>query len=127
MAGFEQTIIIGNLGGDPELKYLDSGAAVCNFSVAVTRRYTDRAGEQQESTNWYRVAVWGNQAEPCNTYLRKGSQVQVVGTVEARAYAGSEGPRASLDLRAFQVVFLGSRGDDHPRRDGPANPNDIAF
>jgi len=70
---WHQTIIVGNLGGDPELRYMQNGRAVCNFSVAVSERWRDRqTNEQQERTTWYRVAVWGPQAENCNTYLAKG-------------------------------------------------------
>ena len=110
---WHQTIIVGNLGGDPELRYLQSGRAVCNLSVAVSERWRDReSGEQREKTTWYRVAVWGAQAEPCNTYLSKGSQVMVIGNVSARGYLNNNGEAAaSLDLTARDVRFLGNRGD----------------
>lgn len=110
---WHQTIIVGNLGGDPELRYLQSGRAVCNFSVAVTERWRDRqTSEQQERTTWYRVAVWGNQAETCNTYLSKGRQVMVIGNVQARGYVNNNGEAAaSLDLTARDVRFLSSRGE----------------
>jgi single-strand DNA-binding protein len=103
---WHQTIIVGNLGGDPELKYLQSGTPVCNFSVAVTERWTTDDGKQ-EKTTWYRINAWGKLAEVCNQYLAKGQQVMVVGTVEARAYTTSNGEaRASLDLRVRDVQFL---------------------
>jgi single-strand DNA-binding protein len=108
---WHQTIIVGNLGGDPDLKYLQSGTPVCNFSVAVTERWTSN-GERQEKTTWYRVNAWNRLAEICNQYLSKGRQVMVVGTVEARGYTSNDGEaRASLDLRAREVQFLqgGSR------------------
>ncbi len=110
---WHQTIIVGNLGGDPELRYMQSGDAVCNFSVAVSERWRDRqTGEQREKTTWYRVAVWGGQAETCNTYLSRGRQVMVIGNVNARGYVNNNGEAAaSLDLRAREVRFLGGRGD----------------
>lgn len=110
---WHQTIIVGNLGGDPELRYLQSGRAVCNFSVAVSERWRDRnSGEQQERTAWYRVAAWGPLAETCNTYLSKGRQVMVTGNVNARGYINNNGEAAaSLDLTAREVKFLGGRGD----------------
>ena len=110
---WHQTIIVGNLGGDPELRYMQNGNAVCNFSVAVSERWRDRqSGEQQERTTWYRVAAWGGQAETCNTYLAKGRKVMVIGNVQARGYLNNNGEAAaSLDLRAREVRFLGSRGD----------------
>jgi single-strand DNA-binding protein len=102
---------VGNLGGDPELRYLQSGRAVCNFSVAVSERWRDRQTEdQREKTTWYRVAVWGNQAETCNTYLSRGRQVMVIGNVQARGYVNNNGEAAaSLDLTAREVRFLGGR------------------
>ena len=110
---WHQTIIVGNLGGDPELRYLQSGQAVCNFSVAVSERWRDRnSGEQRERTTWYRVAAWGPLAETCNTYLAKGRQVMVTGNVNARGYINNSGEAAaSLDLTARDVRFLGNRGD----------------
>lgn len=109
---WHQTIIVGNLGGDPELKYMQNGRAVCNFSVAVTEKWTDRqSNEKRERTTWYRVAVWGPQAESCNTYLAKGRQVLVMGNVSARGYMNNNGePAASLDLTATSVQFLGGAG-----------------
>ena len=119
---WHQTIIVGNLGGDPELRYMQNGNAVCNFSVAVTERWRDRqSGEQQERTTWYRVAAWGAQAETCNTYLQKGRQVMVIGNVQARGYVNNNGEAAaSLDLRAREVRFLGGRdgGDQQGGRSG---------
>ncbi len=108
---WHQTIIVGNLGGDPELRYMQNGRAVCNFSVAVSERWRDRQTEEQrEKTTWYRVAVWGNQAEPCNTYLARGRQVMVIGNVQARGYVNNNGEAAaSLDLTAREVRFLGGR------------------
>ncbi len=116
---WHQTIIVGNLGGDPELRYMQNGRAVCNFSVAVTERWRDRqSNEQQEKTTWYRVAVWGNQAESCNTYLSKGRQVMVTGNVQARGYLNNNGEAAaSLDLTARDVKFL-SGGRDSDQQGG---------
>lgn len=134
---FQQTIIIGNLGRDPELKYMPSGRAVCNFSVAVTERWTDKQSqERKEKTNWFRVAVWGPQAETCAQFLAKGRQVMVIGSIEARAYTDNAGQlQASLELTARDVRFLGNRQDggqgeygsgdyqDYP----PENLGDIPF
>lgn len=140
---WHQTIIVGNLGGDPELKYLQNGRAVCNFSVAVSESWRDRQTNQMnEKTTWYRVAVWGAQAEPCNTYLSKGSQVLVIGNVSARGYMNNNGEAAaSLDLTARSVQFLrgGSNGgsgsqdgnDNNDRAsnytDNPGSVDDIPF
>ena len=111
---WHQTIIVGNLGRDPELRYLQSGTAVCNLNVAVSESWNDRqSGERREKTTWYRVSVWGAQAETCNQYLSRGRQVLVVGTVSARGYTNNAGEAAaSLDMRAQNVRFIGGRQDD---------------
>ena len=120
---WHQTIIVGNLGGDPELKYMQSGSAVCNFSVAVSETWRDRqTNENREKTTWYRVAVWGGQAEACNTYLAKGRQVLVIGNVSTRAYLNNNGePAASLDLTARSVQFLGGGGSGGQGQGGQDN------
>ncbi len=135
---YHQTIIVGNLGGDPDLKYMESGSAVCNFSVAVSERWTDRkSNEPREKTTWYRVAVWGRQAETCNQYLAKGRQVMVIGTVSARGYMNNNGEAAaSLDLNAQTVRFLSSGGNTNAGDGGqyednydsaPSTVDDIPF
>lgn len=134
MAGFEQTIIIGNVGRDPEMKYLQSGVSVTSFSVAVTTRWTDRnTNEKREKTNWYSVSCWNRLAEIANQYVKKGTQIMVQGTVTARAWTGQDGdPRASLDLRADNFQLLGSRDGNNNSNyndDGmpPSNTDDIPF
>ncbi|MCK6580386.1 MAG: single-stranded DNA-binding protein [Anaerolineae bacterium] len=114
MAGWSQTIIVGNVGGDPEMRYLQSGVGVCSFSVAVTRRWTDRnANEQREKTTWYRVSCWRNLAETANNLIHKGTQIMVVGNVEARAYLDKSGqPAATIELTADNFQLLGSRADN---------------
>lgn len=114
MAGsFEQTIIIGNVGRDPELRYTQGGVPVCDFSVAVTARWKDsNSNEQRERTTWYRVTAWRGLGEVCNKYVKKGMSVMVTGTAAASAYLGQDGqPRASLDLTARDVQFL-TRAED---------------
>ncbi len=121
MAGFQQTIIIGNVGRDPEMRYTQSGVPVCSFSVAVTERWNDRqTNERREKTNWYRISCWRGLAETANQYVRKGMQIMISGTVEASSFMGQDGqPRATLELTARDMQFLGSRGDnfDAPQRE----------
>lgn len=125
---FQECIIVGNLGADPEMRYMPDGRPVTNFNVAVNRVWTDEQGQRQERTTWFRVAVWGRQAEICNQYLKKGRQVLVSGEVEARAFLGQDGqPRASLELRATRVRFLGGREEVAPPSElgaGPLPPHD---
>ena len=113
MAGWSQTIIIGNVGRDPQLRYTQSGIPVCDFSVAVTRRIGRRDDpDRTEKTTWFRVTCWRQQAEIASQYVRKGTQIMVVGTIEASAYTDRSGqPAASLDLTADNFQLLGSRAD----------------
>ncbi len=113
MASYQQVLVVGNVGRDPELKYLQSGTAVCSFSVAVNESWTDSTtNERREKTVWFRVSAWGRLAETVNSYVKKGREILVIGTVEARAYTDNSGqPAASLDLRARDIRFLGSRDD----------------
>lgn len=111
----QKLILIGNLGNDPEMRYMTDGTAVTNFSLATNKRWTDKAtGEPVEQTAWFRIAVWGKQAETVNQYLEKGRQVYVEGEITPDPKTG--GPRtftrqdgtvgAAYDVRAFNVRFL---------------------
>ncbi len=109
MAGYQQLMIVGNLGGDPELRYLPSGVAVCNFSVAVDE-VSGSGEDRKETTEWFRVAAWRELGERCNQYLRKGRQVMVIGAVHKRDYVDSSGQaRSSNEVTAREVRFLGQR------------------
>jgi len=111
---YQKVTIVGNLGNDPEMRYTPSGQAVTNLSVATNRRWTGSDGQQQEETVWFRVSVWGKQAESCNQYLSKGRQVLVEGrltpdreTGGPRIWTDQNGnPRASYEMSAFEVKFL---------------------
>lgn len=130
---YQQVIVVGNVGKDPELKYLQSGTAVCSFSVAVNESWTDSAtNEKREKTVWFRVSAWGRLGETVNSYVKKGREILVIGTVEARAYTDNSGqPAASLDLRARDVRFIGGRGDQQGGQDDFSPPqenvSDIPF
>jgi single-strand DNA-binding protein len=117
---YQKITIVGNLGRAPEMRYLDSGQAVTNLNVATNRRWTDQAtGQQQEEVCWFRVSVWGKQAEACNQYLEKGRQVLVEGRLKPdpanggpRIYARSDGTAgASFEVVAERVQFLGGNGN----------------
>jgi single-strand DNA-binding protein len=115
---YQKIIIVGNLGSDPEMRYMPDGTAVTNLSVATNRRWTDRqSGEDKEETTWFRVAVWGRQAETVNQYLSKGRQVLIEGRIRPdpetgnpRLWTGQDGTvRASFEVTANSVQFLGGR------------------
>jgi single-strand DNA-binding protein len=136
---FHKVILVGNLGRDPEMRYTPSGQAVTNLSVATNRRYTDSSGEQREETVWFRISVWGKQAEACNQYLKKGRQVLVEGRMVAdengnpRLWNRQDGtPAASFEVNAQTVRFLGGRddtgGSDSSSDDfGPPSDEEIPF
>ena len=129
---YQKVVIVGNLGSDPELRYTPQGDAVCSFSVATNRRWTGRDGQASEETTWFRVSAWGKQAESCNQYLSKGRQVMVEGRLSPdketggpRVWTGNDGQmRASYELRAITVQFLGGGGGGG--RGGDYNNNDFA-
>jgi single-strand DNA-binding protein len=94
------------------MRYTPDGTPVTNFTVAVNRRWTGRDGGEGEKTWWFKVTCWRKLAETTNQYLKKGRQVMVIGEVDASAFAGQDGqPRASLELTAREVKFLGGRDE----------------
>ena len=117
---YHTIILVGNLGRDPEMRYTPSGQAVTSFNVATSRKYTGSDGNLVEETIWFRVSVWGKQAETCSQYLRKGSKVLVEGrltpdkaTGGPRIWTRQDGtPGASFEITGNMVRFLSSRGDD---------------
>lgn len=128
---FQKISLIGNLGNDPELRYLASGEAVTNFSVATNRRWITSDGEKAEETTWFRISVWGKSAEACNQYLEKGRQVFVEGTLQPdrdtggpRIWDDSEGnPRTSFEVRAQVVQFLSGGNSASPSQSSPSSPD----
>ena len=117
---YHTIIIVGNLGRDPEMRYSPSGQAVTSFSVATNRQYTGGDGQQVKETIWFRVSVWGKQAETCSQYLKKGSKVLVEGrltpdqtTGGPRIWTRQDGtPATSFEINAQTVRFLTSRGEE---------------
>jgi single-strand DNA-binding protein len=117
MAGVARITLVGNLGRDPETRYTPNGRMNVNFTMAVSRRFTDQSGQQQERTNWYRVTAWGTLAENLdrmaqNGYLVKGKQVFVEGRFEPREWQDQQGQtRTSLEVTLNELQLLGSRAD----------------
>lgn len=108
-----QAQIIGHLGKDPETRYLPSGEAVCNFSLATTEKWKDKnTGEQKEATEWHRITTFGKLAEICGQYLKKGSQAFVQGKLVTRKYTDKDGiERYATEIRADNMKMLGARQD----------------
>jgi len=110
-ASLNKVFIMGNLTRDPELRYVPSGAAVANFTVAVNRVYKDKTGAKKEDASFIRVVIWGKIAEVCGEYLSKGRPVLVEGRLQSRSWEGQDGQKRSvLEVVADNVQFLGSRG-----------------
>ena len=110
---YQQITIVGNLGNDPEMRYTASGVPVTSFNVAVNRFWTNQEGERQDKTTWFRVTAWRKLAETASQYLTKGRQVLVVGEVEdPSTWTDRDGNhRASLEVTALNIKFIGSRND----------------
>jgi single-strand DNA-binding protein len=120
MASINKVIIVGNLGKDPETRFLPDGKAVCNFSVATTDTWKDKAsGEKKEATEWHRISAFGRLAEICGEYLKKGSQVYIEGKLKTRKWQDKEGQdRYTTEIMADAMQMLGSRsgmGGGEPR------------
>lgn len=113
MASFNRITIVGYLGRDPEIKYTPQGTAVCNFTIATTEKRKDRTGEGQDITTWFRVSVWGRQAEVANQYLSKGRQVYLEGTLRQEEWTDRDGAkRTTLVVNASDIQFLTPKGDE---------------
>jgi single-strand DNA-binding protein len=109
---YQKTIVVGHLGRDPEMRYTPTGVPVTSFTMAHTRKWTNANGEPQEKTTWFRVTCWRKLAEQAAQYLQKGRLALVEGEIDASSWTDKEGnPRASLELTAFTVRFLGGRGE----------------
>lgn len=112
MASVNKVILVGNLGADPETRYLPSGDAVANVRLATTDRYKDKtSGEMKESTEWHRVTFFGRLAEIVNEYLKKGSSVYIEGRIRTRKYTDQAGvEKYATEIVAEQMQMLGGRG-----------------
>jgi single-strand DNA-binding protein len=124
MASVNKVIIVGNLGADPETRYLPSGDAVTNIRVATTDRWKDKAsGDTKEATEWHRIAFFGRLAEIAGEYLKKGSQVYVEGSLRTRKWQDKDGQdKYSTEIRADVMQMLGSRSGAGEPRTEPSAP-----
>jgi single-strand DNA-binding protein len=121
--GINKVILIGNLGADPETRYMPSGSAVTNLRLATSESWKDKtSGEQQERTEWHRVAMFGRLAEIAAEYLRKGSQVYIEGSLRTRKWQDKDGnDRWSTEVVANEMQMLGGRAESSaPARSAPA-------
>ncbi len=134
-ASLNKVMLIGNLGGEPEMRFTPNGNPVTSFRVATNRVYNSPEGERKEETEWFSVVTWNKTAENCNQFLTKGQRVYVEGRLHTRTWEGQDGQKRSrVEVIADRVIFLdkrasGSLGDDK-MEDGEAGdiePQDIPF
>jgi len=110
---FNKIILVGNLGRDPELRYTPQGTPVCSFTVATNERRRDKSGESQDLTTWFRVTLWGRQAEAASQYLTKGRPVYIEGRLRVEEWTDRESrSRYTLEVHATDMQFIGGRADD---------------
>lgn len=124
MRGVNKVILVGNLGRDPEIRYTRDGTAVANLNLATTDYWTDNSGQRQERTEWHRVVAWGKLAEIAKEYLTKGRQIYIEGRLQTRSWDDKQGnKRYTTEVRADQMLMLGTRGGDAPDRTSSSTPS----
>lgn len=112
MRGVNKVILIGNLGRDPELRYLPSGQAVVKFTLATGAKWKDKNGQLQERTDWHNIVAFGRQGEVCNEYLKKGSPVYVEGRIQTRSWEDKDGNKKYMTEIVAQLInLLGRKGE----------------
>ena len=122
MAGVNKVILVGNLGKDPEVKYLDSGVAVANFSLATTESYKNKEGERVNQTEWHSIVLWRGLAEVAEKWLKKGSSVYIEGKIKTRKWEDKDGnTRYNTEILADNMTMLGSKPTSAPEA-APAAP-----
>ena len=110
MAGVNKAILVGNLGKDPEVRYLDSGVAVANFSLATSESYKNKEGERVSQTEWHNIVVWRGLAEVAEKWLKKGSSVYIEGKIRTRKWEDKEGnTRYTTEILADNMTMLGGK------------------
>ncbi|MEE9332433.1 MAG: single-stranded DNA-binding protein [Methylophilaceae bacterium] len=111
MASVNKVILVGNLGRDPEVRYMPNGEAVCNFSIATTENWKDKSGVKQEKTEWHNIVMYRRLAEIAGEYLKKGRPVYVEGRLQTRKWEKDGVTRYSTEIIGDQMQMLGSRND----------------
>ena len=110
MSGVNKVILLGNLGKDPEVRYLDNGVAVANFSLATTENYKNKQGERVSQTEWHNVVFWRGLAEVAEKYLKKGDSIYLEGKIRTRKWEDKEGnTRYSTEVLADNMTMLGKK------------------
>ena len=134
MASVNKVIVLGNLGREPEVKYLPNGDAVCNFSLATTESWKDKNGQKQDKTEWHNIVLFRKLAEIAGEYLKKGRPAYIEGRLQTRKWTDKEGKeRYTTEIIGEQMQMLGGKDDakptapEAPKADFDDMENDIPF
>lgn len=120
--GLNKVMIIGHLGGDPEMRYTPSGRPVTTFSVAVSRSWNTVDGERHSETEWFNIVAWGNLAEICKQYLKKGRQVYIEGRLQTRRWEDKEGQkRTNVEVVASEMMMMDERRDNNQAQEAESS------
>lgn len=126
MAGVNKVILIGNLGKDPEVRHLENGRAVANFSLATSESYKNREGEKVTQTEWHNVVLWTPLAELAEKYLKKGNQVYIEGKVTTRSYEDKEGVQKYItEIVGREMTFLGGKPSNNEGESGNTGNSEV--
>ncbi|MFN8353606.1 MAG: single-stranded DNA-binding protein [Spirosomataceae bacterium] len=121
MAGVNKVILLGNLGSDPEVRYLDGGSVVARFNIATSESYKNRNGELVEQTEWHRIELWDNLAKIAEQYLKKGNSVYVEGKIRTEEYTDKDGvQRKGIRIRGTALTLVGGRNNNAEESAPPA-------
>jgi len=124
MAGINKVILVGNLGKDPEVRTLENGAKVANFTVATSESYKNREGQRVTQTEWHNIVLWRGLAEIAEKYLRKGNQVYIEGKIRTRSWDDKDGvKRYTTEVLGDNLTMLGSRRDNEENTAAPMENN----
>jgi len=108
-----KAILVGNVGKDPEIRYLESGVPVCNFTLATNETYTNKSGEKVTMTEWHNIVLWRGLAEVAEKYVKKGSQLYIEGRIRTRSYDDKDGnKRYIMEIVGDNMQMLGKKTDD---------------
>jgi len=126
MSGVNKAILLGNLGKDPEIRKLDDGRAVANFSIATSETYKNKSGEKVTNTEWHNVVLWTPLAEIAESYLKKGSQVYIEGKISNRSYEDKDGVKKYISEVVGRDLRLLGRAPDSNSNESSSTPNQEA-
>ena len=122
--GINKVILVGNAGKDPETRHLENGTPVCNFSLATSETYKDKAGQKVTTTEWHNIVLWRGLAEVAEKYVKKGSQLYIEGKIKTRSYEDKDGvKRYSTEIVADTMQLLGKAGDGGSSHEGSTSSN----